>query len=161
MRSILAVVRTALLLLLVATALEVATPASAVPAPLSASAVATHAAPAARLGCRVPRCYGAISVNPQNGAAGWTYNQPTRYRARRVAQLHCRQSSTGAKRYCVRLIWVRNGCAAAAYRTRDGVLREYAGAYASSKRGAIRLARRKVRGPGAVHTWTWVCTTRR
>lgn len=164
MRSILVAVRSAVLLLILATALEVVAPAQAAPTQ-AATQVATQAATAdtaapARRTCRVPRCYAAISVNPRNRAYGWAYNQPTRHRARYVAQRACRNHSPGAKKYCVRLVWVRGGCAAAAFRTRGGVLREYAGAYARTKRAAIHKARYRTRGPGVVHTWTWVCTAR-
>ncbi|GAA3815283.1 DUF4189 domain-containing protein [Nocardioides panacisoli] len=154
MRLVLAVVRAALLLLLVATALEAAPPAQAAPA-------ADAGSPAARLGCRIPRCYAAISVNPWNGKWGVSYNQPTRHRAVARAQQACRNHSQRYRPHCEKLIWTRNGCAAAAYRVRNGTLQEYGAAYARYQGAAKSKALRKVRGPGHRHIWTWVCTSRR
>ena len=152
MRHVLTAVRTLLLLLLLASAIEAAPAAHAAPA---------DASPAARIGCRVPHCYAAISVNAWNGKWGVSYNQPTRHRAVARAQQACRNHSQRYRPHCEKLIWTRNGCAAAAYRVRNGTLQEYGAAYARYRGDAEAKALRKVRGPGHRHIWTWVCTTRR
>ena len=86
---------------------------------------------------------------------------PTRHRAVARAQQACRNHSQRYRPHCEKLIWVRNACAAAAYRVRNGVLKEYGGAYARYQGPAKSKALRKVRGPGHRHIWTWVCTSRR
>ncbi|WP_181407738.1 DUF4189 domain-containing protein [Nocardioides sambongensis] len=115
----------------------------------------------ARLGCRVPRCYGAISVNPRTGDAVWGYNYGTKKRAVAAVQTKCKKRNPDARGACTRAVWVRNGCAAVAWRGRNGVLQEWAGRAAFTKSKAIRKARNAVRGPGRVKVWTWVCTSRR
>jgi hypothetical protein len=160
MRPVATAVRTVLLLLLLVTSLEVAGPGHAAPAPRTA-AVGQHDATAARVARCVPRCYGAISVNPANGKWGASIDKFTRHRAVAVAQSACKAHSGSYRSHCKRMIWFRNACAAVAYRVHNGQLAEYDAAYARYKSGAKAKALRKVRGPGHRYIWTWACTSRR
>ncbi|TYL45974.1 DUF4189 domain-containing protein [Nocardioides sp. BGMRC 2183] len=149
---------------LLATLLAVAPTSSAAPAepaPVPGADAQTAERTNARLGCRVPRCYGAIAVNPRTGDAVWGYNYGTKKRAVSTVLNRCKKRNPDARGACKRAVWVRNGCAAVAWRGRNGALQEWAGRAAFTKKKAIRKARNAVRGPGKVKVWSWVCTSRR
>jgi hypothetical protein len=113
-------------------------------------------------GCRVPNCYGSISINVRTGTANGTYNYGMRTRAVNTAYNKCRNraANEGRAKYCRKAGWVRNGCLAVAYRMNNGRL-EWGSAARYGKSAAIRAAKSKVRGPGQEKLWAWVCTTRR
>lgn len=143
-----------------------ATPASAAPTDTTETSTATSTTAAeqtapvtARTRCRIPRCYGAIVINPRTGGSAYSYNYPTRAKAIYAAKKRCR--SYGAGSYCRTAVWVRNGCAAVAWRKRNGRMVEWAGRVAFNRAPAIRKAKRAVAGPGTEHLWTYVCTSRR
>ncbi len=86
--------------------------------------------------------YGAIAVNPNNGASGVSFNYNKKGPALRRAQRECPGP-------CRIVVWVRNQCAAVvATQTRfvPGVGR--------TKRKAIRDARRRANGPDDLVAWT-------
>jgi Domain of unknown function (DUF4189) len=86
--------------------------------------------------------YGAIAVNPSNGASGVSFNYNKKGPALRRAQRECPGD-------CRIAVWVRNQCAAVvATKTRfvPGVGR--------TKRKAIRHARRRANGPDDLVAWT-------
>jgi len=114
---------------------------------------------AARARCRIPRCFGAIVINPRTGSSAYSYNYNTRSKAVAAAKKRCR--SYGSGRYCRTAVWVRNGCAAVAWRKRNGRMVEWAGRVAFNRAPAIRKAKRAVAGPGSEHVWSYVCTSRR
>lgn len=66
-------------------------------------------------GCRVPRCFGAMTMNVRTFKiwGGWDYG--TRYNAERSQYKRCVRSSSNP-RNCRKQLWVKNGCAAIAMR---------------------------------------------
>ncbi|TIC88753.1 DUF4189 domain-containing protein [Nocardioides sp. GY 10113] len=109
----------------------------------------------ARAGCR-RTCFGAISVNPRTGIAYEVHNTTTRAAAVKRAQRTCRTKSAEGR--CFKVVWVRNGCAAVAARVQREEVVEWAGRAARTERGAVRQAKRAVRGPGTVRKWIAFCT---
>ena len=86
--------------------------------------------------------YGAIAVNPSNGASGVSFNFNKKGPALRRAQRKCPGN-------CRIAVWVRNQCAAVvATQTR------FVPGVARTKRKAIRDARRRANGPDDLVAWT-------
>ncbi|MFT4083558.1 MAG: DUF4189 domain-containing protein [Nocardioides sp.] len=129
-------------------------------------AAATRAGQAARahvgttLGrarCHVPRCYGAISVSPDQ-AYGWYNDARTRSSAVRKAQRHCKAESNYPG-YCRKLGSIGNGCMAVAIKTdSNGWITKWASGFARTLAKAKRHAKHN-NGGGRIRAA--LCTTRR
>lgn len=128
-----------------------------------AKAPAASATPNARRNCYVPNCYGAIAMNMKTlkTFGGWNYG--SRYLAERAQYKRCTRNTT-QDRYCKKIVWVRNGCAAVGYKPRPagGYWYAYATGYKSAfgKNGARRAVLRKLNF-GSARVLQWICTDRR
>lgn len=126
-------------------------------APAKAPAAAT---PNARRDCYVPNCYGAIAMNMKTlkTFGGWNYG--SRYLAERSQYKRCTRNTTFDK-YCKKITWVRNGCAAVGYKPRPAGGYWYAYATAYRNADAAKRAVRKKLNFGSARVLSWICTTRR
>lgn len=118
-------------------------------------------------GC-LPRCWTAISFNPQTHRSGWTqkFNWGTKAGAMSSALRHCRQRpvNAGHARACVppgkRDSVVQNGCVAVAWRIRSDRVVQWTVGRAYGPKKAQRLARRKLDGRGTYDSG-YSCSPRR
>lgn len=138
-------------------------------APLSAPAGAKPA-PAAptqpRVAACFPGCWGAISFNTATGISGGKYDTAGKDAATSAALRRCKTKNPNRARACVapgvRNTWVKNGCLAIWYRTRNGRIVEWAKGSSFYKAKSIRIAKRIVNdGPGEIHQSAQLCTTKR
>lgn len=91
--------------------------------------------------------WGAIAINPNTGAVGIGFGEPTKKKAQREADKDCQGK-------CRQILYVRNKCGAIAANPR----RLTAG-FGPTKREAIRKAKKKARkGPGPAKLIAWVCS---
>lgn len=104
--------------------------------------------------------FGAISVNILTWGYGYSYDYRTKYRAQQRAQRACINHSGKYWRYCRKVVWVRNGCAAADGQWQRGTGRmiRLSWGIGFTKRIAKRRAYAKLYQPK--RNITWVCTTR-
>ena len=108
-------------------------------------------------GCRIPNCYAAVSLSPDQ-AYGYTYNRATRARAVRIAHRKCKANSNYPGQ-CTKMGSVGNGCMAVAIKTNsNGWITAWATGFGRSARAAKRQAIRRNDG-GRIRVWT--CTSRR
>lgn len=114
-----------------------------------ATAIFATAAGAAAAPAPAQAAFGAIAVNPNTGAAGGSWGQPTKKRAKRRAKRECPGR-------CRVVVWVRNGCAAVVFaRSR------YFWGIARNRARATRRARKKARrttGVRKARRVGWVCS---
>lgn len=145
-----AVVALAATLLLGGSLLTAPATSSAAPATRSAIELSARAP-----GC-LPRCWTAISFNPETLRGGWTQknNWGTKKGAMTSAQRHCRERdvNAGHRRACqwpgARDVYAQNACVAVAWLTRNGRLIRWTIGKAYGPRKAMRLAKRKLDGTG-------------
>lgn len=98
--------------------------------------------------------YGAIAVNVKTAAYGWANNYKSKSAAEKAAMANCRKYPSGSN--CQIKMWVRNACAAIAWRTwSDGRFR-WGTSWATTKAKAEAQAKKLV-GSGA-KTRTAFCT---
>jgi hypothetical protein len=91
--------------------------------------------------------WGAIAVNPNTGAVGVGFGEPSKKKAQKEADKDCQGK-------CRQVLYVRNKCGAIAANPR----RLTAG-FGNTKREAIKKAKKKARkGPGPAKLVAWVCS---
>lgn len=142
-----------------------AAPATTAPAP--AARVTSPDLSARAPGC-LPRCWTAISFNPETGRGGWTQqnNWGTKQGAMKSAYNHCKARDVNAahRRACqwpgARDVAVRNGCVAVAKLVRNGRLVQWTIGKADGPLRAKKLAKRKLDGTGT-RTAGYSCSPRR
>lgn len=133
------------------------------PAPAVQKAVKQETKQAAVRRCRIPNCYGAIHL-AWDGGVGLSNKARSKRRANEIAHARCLRASS---RPCHRLVWVKNGCAAVAYRYRNGqVIKYWAVSRYRNWRPAVGRAKYKcrtsVRPRGLpCRNYAYVCTPRR
>jgi len=127
---------------------------SASTAPTASDRVTTQVSARAP-GC-IPRCWVAVAYNFATGRSGWTQtgNWGAKKGAMQSAMRHCRvrDVNVGHERACIwpakRRAFAQNGCVAIAKRIRAGNVVQWAVGKAYGPRKAMRLAKRKLEGPG-------------
>jgi hypothetical protein len=119
------------------------------------------ATPDARRDCYRPRCYGAIAMNMRTlkTFGGWNYG--SRYLAERSQYKRCTRNTT-RDRYCKKIVWVKNGCAAVGWKDKPDSTGAYWYAYATGYRTAYAAKRavRKKLNFGSAQVLQWICTSR-
>jgi hypothetical protein len=86
--------------------------------------------------------YGAVAVNPANGASGVSFNYNRKGPALRRAERECPGD-------CRIVVWVRNQCAAVVVNSR-----RFVPGVGPTKRKAIRRARQRANGRERLVAWT-------
>jgi hypothetical protein len=146
--------------------LAVPAPTKASPTPASSSAAApqptiapvTKVARTSARRCRVPYCYGAISMSPDR-AYGYYVNSPRRKWAVQKAHRRCKAES-GYPGYCRKMGSIGNGCMAVAIKTNsDGWITHWKTGFGRSLKAAKRQAHRRLAGWDKIRAA--LCTTRR
>lgn len=99
--------------------------------------------------------FGAIAIEPQTHAFGWGAGYSTKAGAIDRSVQACRNHATNPN-HCVAYIWVRNGCAAVAYKNKASGGYQYGWGVGYTKAVAKQQARAAV-GAGA-HDLVWVCS---
>lgn len=87
--------------------------------------------------------FAAIAVEPKTLVYGFGYGYPNRAGAEARALDECRLRADHPNR-CKGIVWVRNGCAAVAYKRRDGEVVKIGWGIAERKRQAADRARNAV-----------------
>ncbi len=100
--------------------------------------------------------FGAIAVEPKTGASGYAYNYATKAGAKNAALSECK-SVANKPWNCQVFVWVKNGCAAVAYKNYANGSRSYSWGIGYTKRQAKNRAKNEL-GTGA-RVLTWVCTS--
>lgn len=101
--------------------------------------------------------YGAIYLDPYNGAGGYSYNYPTLYKASAKALQTCKRYK-GTR--CKRVTWFRNGCGAVYWDRTNRAWGSFGGARTmyAAKVKALQQCRRHGQ---ACRMRLAACTTRR
>jgi hypothetical protein len=120
-----------------------------------ASPTTSSAAPAADSERQVRNLYGSIAISVDQ-AWGISYNYRTKRAAKAKAKRECKANSEYPGR-CTVTVWVRNGCAATAVKTRDGFVTRYASDFARTRAKAKRDALKKLSRPKKIIAST--CTS--
>lgn len=133
-----------------------ATPAASAP---STPAERTFTEVSARgYGCKLNKCWGAISFNPVAQRGGWTQkgNYATKKAAMSSAFRHCKYRNPGSRRFCVwpgkRDTFIQGGTVAVAWLVRNGQVVQWTVGKAFGHKSAERRARRKLDGAGTRHS---------
>ena len=94
--------------------------------------------------------FGAISISPETGATGWSFNAQSRWRAEDISQGNCYDYAGD----CRVAIWFRNACGAVA-RGPDGWGADWGESPRSAQRAAIAACSRHSDGCRVIR---WQCS---
>jgi hypothetical protein len=120
-----------------------------------AGAAPVAAAPAAAPAPAGQDRFAAIAVEPATAAYGYSFNFSTKAGAKQEAKHQCRLAADVPSN-CKTYVWVRNGCAAVAFKGSASAGYTYGAAFAATKRLAKQRARNAA-GSGS-QTLAWACS---
>lgn len=114
----------------------------------------------ARRDCYKPNCYGAITMNMNTLKTFYGYNYGSRYNAERSQYKRCTRNTT-QDRYCRKMGWVRNGCAAVGWKDKPDSTGAYWYSFQTGRsKNQAKYKVRKSLNFGSAQVLAWICTAR-